>query len=148
VNNIIKLVLVEECRIRVAGGTVEFVHGGKILDNSVLEDSWHTFPENTTFELIARMERTETYLLKVTEEVVTKVDGKTSVRTAEYGVFLRGMSWDKLRDHAEEVHEVPAAEIILETEEIIDSEPVVTESVEEPAAASEVEIILHDEQAA
>ena len=89
-------------RIRIAGGDVQFAFGDKLLDNSKLEDSWHTFPAGTEFTMIASMKRTQTFLLQAKERTVTKLvpegggKSKRVEKTELFGIFIRGMSYDKL----------------------------------------------------
>jgi hypothetical protein len=163
-----------DLRLRIAGGEVCWMHDGKVLDNQTLEDSWHTFPAGTRFDVQAVMLRTETFLLRVTEEVVTKApnaDGKThSTRVSDrtYGIFIRGMSFDKLIDVSDildldadlEVseddvtasapeptdmsgHETPACEDVPEV--TFAEELPAASDVQEPAAAAAEEVPAGDE---
>lgn len=105
--NVKKFTIARPARIRIAGGEVQFVHNNKVLDNSKMENTWHTFPAGTEFEVAGIMHRTQTILLQAKVTTVTKVEveGKApkDVKKSEsFGIFIRGMSYDNLMDAAGE----------------------------------------------
>jgi len=105
--NVKKFTIAQPARIRIAGGEVQFVHNNKVLDNSKMENTWHTFPSGTEFEVVAFMHRTQTILLQAKVTTITQVlvEGKAPKEkkvTDSFGIFIRGMSYDNLMDAAGE----------------------------------------------
>lgn len=115
-------VLANDTRVRVAGaldkndeGTIAFVAGGKVYDNAKYDNSWHTFPAGTKFEVAALIDKTDSYCLLAKERItsiVTDDEGneKKVTKTETNGVFLRRMAYEKLLKNVEAVEEAPPAE--------------------------------------
>lgn len=123
-------------RVAKADGDCMFVAGGKVYENGQYDGKWHKFPENTKFEVVVAVDKTDTYMLLAKEKVtvVTEDDEgneKTSTKTKLIPVFLRRMSYQKLVNAAAPIE-------VSEEEKNADFGAPLIEAVPEPAPEAEV----------
>jgi hypothetical protein len=114
---ITSFILAAPVRVRVAGaldrkdtGEVAFVSNGKVYNNIKYDNTWHTFDVGSRFDLVALVDKTDTYLMLATEklsEIRYGDDEEESIHcwTETNGVFLRRASFEKITASARPVEE-------------------------------------------
>jgi len=107
-NMITSFTISKPIRVRVASvfdhndeGDFAFMARGRVFDNAKYDNRWHTFAEGTVFDVACIVDKTDTYCVLATEELVkTEVSDKGNevsfFETEVNGVFLRRKSFYKL----------------------------------------------------
>lgn len=127
-----------EIRVRTSDGEASFFlptsKGLVELDNDALGGKWVRLPAGTLVTLVARYEKTDTYLAAIT----SIKDSAVNIQ----GVALRRMSWNNIVNGSELV----VAKPIVEVDEEIEAEPEVDSApTDEEIQEAELREMIGDE---
>ena len=127
-----------EIRVRTSDGEASFFlptsKGLVELDNDAMGGKWVKIPAGSLVTLVARYEKTDTYLVALTQIK----DGAPNIQ----GVALRRMSWNNVVAGSELV----VAKPIVEEEEEVEAEPEVDSApTDEEQQEAELRALIGDE---